>query len=161
MQKWSDNPWERQKGESEKAFEAFAVYRDMGEKRTFTAVAVELQKSCTLIRRWKDRWGWEERVRAYDNDLEREARAKAVKARKDMTERHIGLAIQMQKKAIAALKKLKVDDMSPKDIREYIKMATDLERANRELTGDERDSVVYEMEIEDLDETEKEIYGNG
>lgn len=161
MPKWTENPWERQSGESEKAFEAFVIFRDLGEKRTFTAVAEELQKSYTLIRRWKERWGWEERARAYDNDLEREARAKAVKERKDMTTRHIGIAIQLQRKALDALKRLNVNDMSPKDIKEYIKMATDLERLNRELTDDERDSVVYKMEIEDLDEVERDIYGDG
>ena len=69
MPKWTDKPWERQKGESEKAFEAFVTYRDMGEKRTLTAVAEKLQKSGTLIRRWKSTWDWAERVRAYDNEL--------------------------------------------------------------------------------------------
>lgn len=133
MPKWTDKPWERQKGESEKAFEAFAVYRDMGEKRTLTAVAEKLQKSGTLIRRWKDRWDWVERVRAYDNGLEKEARAKAVKDRKDMTDRHIKIAMQLQKKALEALNSLDVEAMSPKDIKEYIKMATDLERLNRTL----------------------------
>lgn len=133
MPKWTDKPWERQKGESEKAFEAFAIYRDMGEKRTFTAVAEKLQKSSSLIRRWKDRWEWVERVRAYDNELEKEARAKVVKDRKDMTDRHIGIAMQLQKKALEALKGLSVEDMSPKDIKEFIKMATDLERLNRTL----------------------------
>lgn len=133
MPKWTDKPWERQKGESEKAFEAFAAYRDMGEKRTFTAVADKLQKSCTLIRRWKVQWDWEERVRAYDNELEKEAKAKAVKARKEMSDRHINIAMQLQKKALTALQSLSVEDMSPKDIKEYIKMATDLERLNRTL----------------------------
>lgn len=133
MPKWTDKPWERQKGESEKAYEAFAVYRDMGEKRTFTAVAEKLQKSCTLIRRWKDRWDWPERVRAYDNEIEKEVKAKAVKERKEMSSRHINIAMQLQKKALEALKGLSVEDMSPKDIKEYIKMATDLERLNRTL----------------------------
>lgn len=133
MPKWTDKPWERQKGESEKAYEAFAVYRDMGEKRTFTAVAEKLQKSDSLIRRWKERWEWQERVRLYDNDLQKEARAKAIKDRRNMTERHIGIAMQLQKKALSALAELSVEDMSPKDIKEYIKMATDLERLNRTL----------------------------
>ena len=133
MPKWTDKPWERQKGESEKAFEAFVTYRDMGEKRTLTAVAEKLQKSGTLIRRWKSTWDWAERVRAYDNELEKEARAKAIKDRKAMTERHIGIAMQLQKKALEALSSLSVEDMSPKDIKEYIKMATDLERLNRTL----------------------------
>nr|UWI04079.1 MAG: hypothetical protein [Bacteriophage sp.] len=133
MPKWTDKPWERQKGESEKAFEAFAVYRDMGKKRTLTAVAEKLQKSGSLIRRWKDRWDWVERVRAYDNDLEKEARAKAIKDRKDMSDRHIKIAMQLQKKALEALNGLEVEAMSPKDIKEFIKMATDLERLNRTL----------------------------
>lgn len=133
MPKWTDKPWERQEGESEKAFEAFAVYRDMGKKRTLTAVAEKLQKSGSLIRRWKDRWDWVERVRAYDNDLEKEARAKAIKDRKDMSDRHIKIAMQLQKKALEALNGLEVEAMSPKDIKEFIKMATDLERLNRTL----------------------------
>lgn len=137
MPKWTDKPWERQKGESEKAYEAFVAYRDMGEKRTLIAVAEKLGKSDTLIRRWKDRWEWKERVRAYDNDLEKEARAKAIKDRKDMTARHIGIAMQLQKKALEALQGLSVEDMTPKDIKEYIKIATDLERLNRTLEEDE------------------------
>lgn len=131
MEKWTDKPWERQKGESEKAFEAFAAYQDMGPERTISAVVKKLEKSRTLIDRWKERWDWQERVRAYDNELEKEARAKAVKGRKDMTERHIKIAMQVQKKALEALASLSVEDMSPKDVKEYIKMATDLERLNR------------------------------
>lgn len=133
MPKWTDKPWERQQGESEKAYEAFAAYRDMGQDRTITAVVKRLKKSRSLIDRWKDRWDWPERVRAYDNELEKAARAKAVKERKAMTDRHIGIAMQLQKKALEALTSLSVEDMSAKDIKEYIKMATDLERLNRTL----------------------------
>lgn len=118
MPKWTDKPWERQKGESEKAFEAFVTYRDMGEKRTLTAVAEKLQKSGTLIRRWKSAWDWAERVRAYDNELEKEAHTKAVKDRKAMVDRHIGIAMQLQKKALEALGHLSAEEMSAKDIKE-------------------------------------------
>lgn len=137
MPKWTDKPWERQKGESEKAFEAFAVYRDMGAKRTFIAVAEKLRKSESLIRRWKCTWNWEERTRAYDNELEKEAKSKAVKDRKEMSDRHIKIAMQLQRKALEALNSLEVEAMSPKDIKEYIKMATDLERLNRTLEAAE------------------------
>ena len=111
--------------------EVIAAYRDMRPERTISAVVKKLEKSRTITDRWKERWDWQERVRAYDNELEKEARAKAVKGRKDMTERHIKIAMQVQKKALEALASLSVEDMSPKDVKEYIKMATDLERLNR------------------------------
>lgn len=133
MPKWTDKPWERQKGESAQAYEAFVTYRDMGSERSLQAVSQRLSKSIPLIKRWSREKKWVERVRAYDNELEKEARAKAVKDRKAMTERHIGIAMQLQKKALEALSSLSVEDMSPKDIKEYIKMATDLERLNRTL----------------------------
>lgn len=135
MAKWTDKPWERQKGESAQAYEAFSTYRDMGPERSIAKVAQALNKSRALMGRWSSQWNWVERVRAYDNELEKEAKAKAVKDRKAMTERHIGIAMQVQKKALEALANLSVEDMSAKDIKEYIKMATELERLNRELEG--------------------------
>ena len=89
-----------------------------------------------MIRRWKDQWNWTERVRAYENELEKEAREQAVKDRKEMIRRHIGFAKLMQKKAQDALRELSAEDMSPKEIREYIKLATDLERLTRSLEDD-------------------------
>lgn len=133
MGKWTDKPWERQKGESAQAYEAFSAYLGMGAERSTRAVARKLGKSASLIQRWSRDKEWQERVRAYDNDVEREARKKAVADRKAMTERHIGIAMQLQKKALEALGSLSVEDMSPKDVKEFIKMATDLERLNRTL----------------------------
>ena len=133
MGKWTDKPRERQKGESAQAYEAFSIYLGMGAERSLSAVAKQLSKSLPLIKRWSREKEWQERIRAYDNDVEKQARRKAVASRKDMVDRHIGIAMQLQKKALQALKDLSVEDMTPKDIKEYIKMATDLERLNRTL----------------------------
>lgn len=133
MPKEADKPWERQKGESDKAYQAFSTYLDMGPERTLRAVGEKLGKSTTLIERWSCNWKWRERIRAYDNSLEKEARKKAVADRKAMMGRHIGIAMQLQKKALEALEVLEVENMSPKDVKEYLKMATELERLNRTL----------------------------
>lgn len=52
MPKWTDKPWERQKGESAQAYEAFVTYRDMGSERSLQAVSQRLSKSIPLIKRW-------------------------------------------------------------------------------------------------------------
>jgi len=133
MQKRSDTkPWERQPKEGEKPFEAFVIYRDMGEKRTLKEVAEELHKSYTLIRRWKETWNWEDRVREYDNELQKQAHKQAVKKARGMADRHIDMALKMQLKALAALEKLNPESIDPKNLIALIREATRLERENRE-----------------------------
>jgi len=66
-------PWERLPKESPPAFEAFACYRDLGARRSFVAVARQVGKDESLIRRWADRHGWKERVWQYDLFSDREA----------------------------------------------------------------------------------------
>ena len=124
-------PWERMEGEGPKAFEAFRVYRDMGPERTITAVGKQLSKSRNLIDRWKDRWNWAERVRAYDNGLERTAHQEAVKNVREMQKRHIGMAAQIQHKGMLALQSLKPGSMKPNELIAFIREATKLEREAR------------------------------
>lgn len=73
-----DDLWERQPGESAQAYEAFAIYRDMGSDRSLRAVAEKLSKSYTLIGRWSREKKWGERCRAYDNHLDDKARQEAL-----------------------------------------------------------------------------------
>ncbi len=143
-----EKAWERHKGESEKAYEAFSLYRDMGEKRTLTAVAEKLRKSGSLIRRWKDKFDWYERVRLFDNDVEKKAMAKVVEERKKMIERHIGLSMNIQAKALQALQLLSAEELSVKDIREYIKLGTELERISRTLNIEKENctSIIFKGE---------------
>ena len=147
---------ERQPGESTQAFEAFRTYRDLGLKRSNKAVSDTLSKSRQLISRWKATWNWDERVRAYDTALEREAHKEAVKNLKDMTSPHIKIAVQLQNKALEALQRVKVEDMSPRDIREYIKLATDLERLNRSSAATDNELEAEETTSVDIYMPEKE-----
>ena len=52
-----------------------------------------------------------------------------------MYTRQTKIAMEVQTKALQALQKLDIESMSPKDIKEYIRMATDLERLNRTLSA--------------------------
>lgn len=124
-------PWERQQGESVKAFEAFSCYLDMGEDRSIRAVAEKLHKSSTLIGRWSRTYGWVERVAAHTNDVQRAAHEAALKKSREMAVRHIRTALSLQEKAVEALAKTKPEAIDPKTILAFIREATRLERDTR------------------------------
>ncbi len=46
---------------------------------------------------------------------------------------YIKIVMQVQRKALQALDNLDVEDMNPRDIKEYIRMATDLERLSNKF----------------------------
>ena len=130
--------WERQPRESAKAFEAFVTYRDMGFSRTYTAVAKQLQKSCTLIRRWSGEYNWSDRVAAWDIEQDRINRERQIQEIAKMRSRHTRLAESMLVKAAKALQKLSEEDMKPSDITRMVDIAAQLERISR---GDTTDSI--------------------
>ena len=121
-------PWERQEGESVKAFEAFTVYLEMGDERSIREVAQRLAKSRTLIGRWSVTYQWVERVAAFDADVQRKAHAKAVKKRRNMVDRHISIALKMQEKALMALEQMDPADIDPKNLIAMLREATKLEQ---------------------------------
>lgn len=154
-------PWEQQPGESAKAFEAFAVYRDMGVERSVRKVTQRLNKSLTLIGKWSSRYNWPERARAYDRDLDRQAHAQAVRDVRSMTNRHIRIAMQLQAKALEALEQLDVTTLSPKMQLAFLAKATEIERMNRlsaagmDDSGQQRDGVEgIEVVIEGEDDVD-------
>ena len=66
--KKESHPWDRMKGESRQAYQAFRVYLRLGPlNRSLAATGRELGKSTTLMSRWSARWSWVARVDAYDH----------------------------------------------------------------------------------------------
>ncbi len=133
-------PWERQPGETTKAFEAFCIYRDLGVDRSLAKVAEQLKKSGTLMGRWSGTYDWVNRAAAWDNEqdrIEREtAEKERIKAIKSMRKRHAGLASAMLVKAATALQQLQPDEITPNEISRMVDVASKLERISRGDVGD-------------------------
>lgn len=141
--------YERQAGESDKAFEAFATYRDMGANRTHEAVANKLAKSTTIISRWASQYSWRERVSAYDDYLDAQARKKfeadTIKRKVDMLKRHALTGKILQQKGVDYLSSKGVDRSS--DAVAAIKAGVTIERQSEGLPE-------YMMEIVNADDNE-------
>ena len=72
------DPWDRQPGETSKAFQAFLVYRDAAP-RHIVAVARTLSRSTAWIHHWQSRWDWTNRAAEYDSYLARQRLARREK----------------------------------------------------------------------------------
>ena len=120
--------WERQGGESVQAFEAFAVYRDLGPARSVTKVARELDKSRALVGRWSRQFAWVVRASAYDREQDRLFLAEQAQARREIARRHAKLAQAVQSKAVARLQTLDPRELSPSELLRYIQVAAEIER---------------------------------
>lgn len=129
-------PWERQDGESTRAYEAFALYRDMGVDRSLRKVAQQLNKSLTIVAKWSTESEWIKRVAAWDAEQDRIARQAQVEEIKKMRKRHAEVANSMIIKAARALNRMKEEDIKPADISRFIEVASKLERLSRGDTSE-------------------------
>jgi hypothetical protein len=134
-----EKPWDRQPGESSKAYHAFCVYRDAASARTFEAVAEMLRCSGANVRRWAKKWRWVERTRAFDIDVDRIERAALVRERLAMKKRMARQGVDMQVVAgdgLAELQRLIKDKdnslrLTPSDIARLAEVGGKLERYAR------------------------------
>lgn len=126
--KYKGDPWERQTGETEKAYTAFSIYRDMTDKRTIQAVCDEIGKSYQFVHRWTVKYEWKERTRLYDNWLEHEARKNTIKQKEKMIAQQLKIARAIQAKALKAFSEADESKMTFKDMKELLKLGTELEQ---------------------------------
>jgi len=137
----------QREGESAKAFEAFIVWRDMGDTRSYPAVAQKLSKSTTLIKRWGARWRWNERLRDHLSYLDRQRVETQRSAIQEMNLRHVNAAILFQEKTLARLKSIDVDELAPRDLVRMFEVAVAVERSARGLNPGTKLAAVEQVEI--------------
>jgi hypothetical protein len=111
--KMNSDIWERQMGESIKAFKAFNEYLMMGDERSLAKVREKCGKSLRLIERWSAKWRWVERVQAFEDDQARVKVKANLKAIKEMNERQVKIALVYQSKVLEHLKKLDSMTLTP------------------------------------------------
>ena len=130
------DPWERQLNESTQAFEAFAVYRDMGASRSLAKVSRVLCKSKALMERWSTDHDWVKRVAAWDAEKDRVARETQINDIVEMRKRHAAIAKKMMDTADSALSNINPNDVSTNEIARLVEIASKLERISRGDVGD-------------------------
>lgn len=142
-------PWERQPGETSKAYAAFCRYRDMDPgKRSLAAVAPKARNgqgkrnAPGQITEWSTEHDWVARAAAYDDHMDELVRAKLEKQRLDMAERQADVARAMIEKARERIKNIDLEDMSPQDVARWVDVATKTERL---ALGEPTDNVREEV----------------
>lgn len=129
-------PWEMQKGETSKAFQAFCVYRDLGYERSIPKVCEALKKNKTTITDWCSKYEWVNRAAAWDEEQDRIVREKQIKDIVKMRQRHAKIASDMLEKAARALNSIPPEEIKPQDISRMVDVASKLERLSRGDTSE-------------------------
>ena len=129
-------PWERQENDTDKSFEAFCVYRDMGANRTLEKVAEHFGKTARNYELMSRKYNWVERAAAWDDELDKEAQKEQRKEIAKMRKRHADLASAMLVKAAKALKSIPDDEIKASDISRMVDVASKLERVSRGDVGE-------------------------
>jgi hypothetical protein len=121
--------WERQPGETARAFAAFRRYLDLpAEDRTILNAAkshvarskAKKTPSLKAAERQFEKWSgenyWIMRAAAYDDSLAAIEYEATAEARRALGKRHVELVERLTEKAIAAVVAVKIDDMTPRDV---------------------------------------------
>ena len=119
--------WDRNRGETQKAYNAFCIYRDQGLERTLRSTAKHLGKSFTLISRWSIVWNWVRRVNDYEAHLEIQRRRKNEEAIENAQQRHAIVARLMTQKVVQRLQQLEAHEITPSLLSSMAKTAMDME----------------------------------
>lgn len=124
-------PWERQPGESGKAYTAFCIYRDLGRERTLIQTSQQVGKYRSLIDRWSAMGKWKDRALAWDAHIDRKVQAATEREKIKMVERHAKQAMLFQQKIFERMQTMTSGELTPSDMVKWFDIAVKIERLSR------------------------------
>lgn len=127
--------YDRLEGETAHQYSQFAVYRDMGETRSYRRASEVIGIAYSTIRDIASMNRWVQRAAVYDEYLEGVARKELEYGRVEARKRHIGMATSMLEKAAEALEDVDMAEASMKDIAYMVDIAVRIERLSRGDVG--------------------------
>lgn len=124
-------PWDRAHGESDQAFEAFKIYRDLGLERSMPKVCEQVHKHVRLMHRWSVEWKWRERVEAWDTEQDRVERQQNLVEVRKMRKRHADTGMLLLGKALQRLARIDPSTLGSLALIKYIEVGAKLEARAR------------------------------
>jgi hypothetical protein len=120
--------WERQPNETDKAFEAFKVYIDLGTKRSIAKAGQVLGKCPEVLQRWSTGNHWRARVDAWEAEQDADWSQDRKRRIREASERHANLARSATDIIAAALSTADPGALSPGDVARWLDVAVKVER---------------------------------
>ena len=136
--------WEQLEGETDKQFEAFCIYRDLGGARTTAGTGKAIGKCTAMMWKWSSMNAWPDRARRYTAHIDRKARMAVEADRVGMLRQHADTAkkiVSMVDKWVdAQLEQIQTGDLSAvpdSQISSLMRVAVMVERQSLGLPSDE------------------------
>jgi chromatin segregation and condensation protein Rec8/ScpA/Scc1 (kleisin family) len=131
--------WDRQPGESSRAYAQFCLYRDMGQERSLRKLAAGGKPAANLrqLEHWSSRWKWVHRCQKYDDYLAYQDRLRHEKEREQMNDRHAKIAVLGQNIIVREMESLLAKaqsggaQMTPADVARLMDVTVRVERLAR------------------------------
>lgn len=160
--------WERQKGETQKAFAAFVVYRDLpGFQRSFRH-AVDRQHGLkpgqagyrsryNQLCKWSSKYKWVDRCREWDSYKDRVSREEQIDQVRSMHTRQATIAAALQQKAYERLKKIDPSILSPSMVIKWFVEAAKMERTARGEPETLHEALIQKLEVDLTQLTDEQL----
>lgn len=156
--------------ETNKAFEYFQTYLQLGIDRSYRKVAETYGISQTAVNKFADRYFWTERVRLYNSHMAQIYRKEMEEEARKANKRHVKQAKMILDKAVRKIRVIKPEKLTPDQALKYLELSVRMERdalgiadlnKNNETTVNVNNNFNLEYGDEDLKAIEQTLYHNG